>query len=195
MNKTFGIAGNMGTGKSTLAKAFAELIQLQVVELDDLRRYALWDSSEVHHKELRQKLAYVFDLALFDGWLDRKEFTKTLFSSSQNLNLYSKIATPLLIQDTQNLIDTSNQHCAIVWAWLLEEGYSSLLDSFVILTHCSEERLTKELDNDSLIQRRSLEPTFESRLAYSKTIPIIEFDNSGTLNRALILKIVEKINE
>lgn len=194
MRKIFGIAGNMGTGKSTLVKELAKYCHLNIIELDDLRRYALWESIEPKHVNLRQQLAGVFNLDLTNGWLDRDKFTKTLFSSPENLDKYRIIATCGLKADTQEKIESTSLHTAVVWAWLLEEHYTDLLNSFVILTYSFQERLLEALDTENLKQRRSLEPTYSSRLLYKNKFEIIEFDNSAKLNHQAIQILAEKIN-
>jgi dephospho-CoA kinase len=195
MKKIIGITGNMGTGKSTLAKELAKACPLHIIELDDLRRYALWESTESHHIELRKNLAELFQLELKDTWMDRELFTDILFASSKNLKNYSAIATPILYQDTQIKIKSQDSNTLVVWAWLLEEGYTQFLNSFVILTYCKTERLTQALSDTNLTQRRSLEPSYESRLAFAKDIEIFEFDNSDDMNMQLVQNLVSKINE
>lgn len=195
MKKVIGITGNMGTGKSTLAKELSKITSLHTIELDDLRRYALWQSNEIHHIKLRQKLAHLFNLEIKNTWINREIFTEVLFSSPQNLKSYSDIATPVLYQDTKNKIDSQDINTLVVWAWLLEEGYIKLLNSFVILTSSKKERLTQELSDTNLTQRRSLEPSYQSRLSFNNDIEIFEFDNSDDLNYELINTIVSKINE
>ena len=63
------------------------------------------------------------------------------------------------------------------------------------MTSSKKERLTQELSDTNLTQRRSLEPSYQSRLSFNNDIEIFEFDNSDDLNYELINTIVSKINE
>lgn len=195
MKKIIGVTGNMGTGKSTLAKELSKHCHLHIIELDDLRRYALWESNEPHHVKLRENLAQLFQIEIKCTWISREQFTSKLFSSPESLHAYSSIATPVLHQDTLRNINSTHINTLIVWAWLLEEGYTQFVNSFVILVSCQHERLNQETSDTNLTQRRILEPSHESRLYSARNIKIIEFDNSNNMNTKLIKHLVSKINE
>jgi MoaA/NifB/PqqE/SkfB family radical SAM enzyme/dephospho-CoA kinase len=152
MNIVFGITGNLGTGKSSLAIDLQSYwstqgTELKIIELDDVRRYALWKSTQLHHIQLRKDLAKELNI-LSEGefhWLNRKAFTELIFSSKEMLDNYANIATPIFMYDIQKDISSENLDAVIVWAHLLEENYEQLLTSSVILTDCSSETIINRL--------------------------------------------------
>lgn len=202
----FGITGVMGSGKTTLVhnlqkRFLAQNTPLHIIELDDIRRYALWASIEPRHVELRQKLVKAFSL-VGQGehcLLDRHEFGSFLFENEHNLFIYSCIATPVLKLDVKNKIDSITQqdhldkgmYIAIVWAQLLEEGYEEFINSFVIINSCPDnvllERYKKikaispiDIDDKEVLKRKKLIASFSEKvsLAQSALIPYLVMDNS-----------------
>lgn len=140
----FGITGNLGSGKSSLAIDLqsywaTQNKQLNIVELDDIRRYALWKSTENHHIQLRKDLSKALKISSDSNlyWLDRKEFTELIFSDRKILDIYVDIATQVLMYDIKKIINLEKLDTVIVWAHLLEENYDKLLTGSVIITDCS----------------------------------------------------------
>ncbi len=196
----------MGSGKTTLAhnlqrRMLTRNTPLQIIELDDVRRFALWDSNLPHHVELRRKLASSFNLAEVgeNCRLDRFEFGSLLFESERNLFIYSCLATPVLKLDVKNQIDKIIEqdtldrgvYIAIVWAQLLEEGYEEFINSFVVINNCPERVLLErykrikatspiDIDDKEVLKRKSLIAPFSEKesLAQSALIPYIVMDNS-----------------
>ena len=152
MKIVFGITGNLGTGKSSLAidlQAYwaTQGKELKIIELDDVRRYALWKSTQLHHIQLRKDLAKELNIPSESEfhWLNRKAFTELIFSSKEMLDNYANVATPVFIYDIKKDIGSENLDAVIVWAHLLEENYEQLLTSSVIITDCSSETIISRL--------------------------------------------------
>lgn len=190
MNKIIGITGTLGSGKSTFAHYLKQSNpSLHILELDDIRRYALWHSQEPHHILLRQKLASAFNLKHVNPYymLDRKHTTECIFQDTHSLSLYSAIATPILQQDISHYIQQHKGTFVIVWAYLLEEHYDAFINGSVFIVDCElsliNERLLQQNDNLSkqdILKRKSIEPTYENKvqLALQRNIEFIEVKNT-----------------
>lgn len=168
-NVIFGITGRLGSGKSELAQNLLKYTpNLTIVELDEVRRYALWRSSEDHHCHLRQKLAAAFDLATFGDlfWLERDKFTERCFQTEQDLDIYRNIAFPILYADVKKKIKSPT---VIVWAYLLEEHYYPLLTGPVLITDCSTDEVFRRIgiaDTVNIDKRMVHEPTLAQRIQF-----------------------------
>jgi dephospho-CoA kinase len=152
MNIVFGITGSLGAGKTSLAVDLQSYWatqgkQLKIIELDDVRRYALWNSSQKHHIQLRKDLAKKLNIQSETEfhWLNRKMFTELIFSSREMLDVYAEIATPIFIADIEKNIKSEDLDVVIVWAHLLEENYDVLLNSSVIITDCLSKTVINRL--------------------------------------------------
>lgn len=215
MNKIiFGVTGNLGSGKSSFSLAFKTYLKsinkdITVIELDDIRREALWWSTKEHHVQLRKDLAQIFCLTTNTDfyWFDRETFTNVIFSNRDSLALYSQIATPFLKYDVEQKIKDSKENVAITWTYLLEENYENFINTSIIILECNEENITKrlvkhnensnnELSIKELNQRRILESDHHKRiqLAEEKNIQYIIFNNDQTnINRDVLPTIYDNL--
>lgn len=139
----FGITGEIGIGKSTLADALNKNHQLpiHILELDEIRRHILWESEHPKHVDLRKKLAQAFHLPVQteQAWLNREDFTVQIFSSPESLRLYSILATPVIYSDIH--IHFHGKYDVLVWTHLIEEGYDDLCDFIIeVKSHTPVER-------------------------------------------------------
>lgn len=134
----FGITGDIASGKSYLSLLLkSHLPRINIIEIDDIRRYILWYSVENEHIEIRKKLAILFEEKTYSNffWINRITFTTKLFSHSSYLSLFSKIMTPLIQEYIKHHYFKQNSINVIVWVFLLEEHYDNLLNGEIILTN------------------------------------------------------------
>lgn len=220
MNKiVFGVTGALGSGKSSFSLACKTYLKsinkdITLIDLDDIRREALWWSTKEHHIQLRKDLSQIFCLTTNTDffWFDREVFTNIIFSHADSLALYSQIATPFLKYDVEQKIKEGKETVAIIWTYLLEENYDSLINSSVVIIECNEENITKrllknnehssnelsinELSINELNQRRNLESSHDKRikLAHEKTIPYLIFNNDqNKINREILPSIYQQL--
>lgn len=200
----YGITGAMGAGKSTISQAlkFYWVEPLHIIELDVIRRYMLWVSTEAEHINLRKDLAASLSLISKSEkhWLNRENFTNLIFSSKEKLEVYSKIATPILKKKVQQEI-SQHKNVLIEWAYLIEEQYTSFINKKVILMNAMPymviNRFINIKPNETIdfMQRAILEPPYETRVNYLKNhnISFVEYNNSGALNIENIKLLIEQL--
>jgi len=165
--KTIGITGHLGVGKSTLAQRLVKHCDFAIIELDDVRRHALWESLEPQHVLLRKQLADAFNIGLEQSFMNRELLTSIIFQNYENLQKYSRIATPVLKQDVREKIKNNS---FVVWAWFLEETYTDITNSFTILVKRSVETIPE------MSARQRLEPLYSSKLQYQENFDIMEYN-------------------
>lgn len=174
--KIFGMTGNLGSGKSTLSLYLQKLWEwdgkhLSIIEIDTIRRYALWTSCLSHHIQLRRDLGQIFNLATIgkNHWIERDEFTNLIFSSMDSLNLYRSIANPVFFFDVNQHLNRTSADCIIVWTYLLEEKYHQFINSMITISYVSTQTWSQRFISDHLafseVQKRiNFEPTIEERI-------------------------------
>lgn len=194
----FGITGKLGTGKSSLAKALQNYDDsIVIIELDDVRRYALWQSIEPRHIQLRKDLATAFNFPIHgtSSWINRDNFTQTIFSSETNLQLYRSIATPFLQYDVSQKIIDLNKKYALCWTYLFEEKYDFLINSAVIYTQCSQQTIDERMVYDFTDNRLSFDHSIEKPLCNNLSFVVYENDKEEFENLEVLLSMIsEKIN-
>jgi dephospho-CoA kinase len=141
VSRAFGITGGMGTGKSTLAALLGGRRLCRVVEVDDLRRHALWVSDDPRHAAMRGRLALALGLAASGPGhaLDRASVAERAFSSRDALEAFGDVTAPTLREDAAAASAGEGPPVAIVWSRLAEDGYLGLIGGPVAVVTCPQE--------------------------------------------------------
>ncbi|MEA2063030.1 MAG: dephospho-CoA kinase, partial [Gemmatimonadota bacterium] len=90
-----GITGNVGSGKSTVARFWREERDATVVEADSLGAEAVTLGSETLSRLVER---FGQGILLPDSSLDRKEMVRIAFSSAKNLRALNSIVHPEIIR-------------------------------------------------------------------------------------------------
>lgn len=190
-----GVTGGLGCGKSTVAKALSIVLGLPLIEVDELRRYALWHSTEPRHIELRISLAVAMELETSspEFWLNRAKLTEKIFKNRGSVELFAH-----LTKEAMRELAMANLHHGgvIAWSRLLADGYVPLLRGPLVLVECPVPvrlaRLSLEGPTEEACHRIKLEPTFrEQRWAHANIPDLVLLDNSGTI--ADLTPVLQKI--
>lgn len=163
----FGITGDISSGKSHLSLLLkSHLPFVNIIEIDDIRRYILWHSVEPTHISIRKELSTLFSEKTHSHfyWMNRETFTQKLFSSSYFLSLFSKKMTPIIKEYIKHHYFKKNTVNVIVWVFLLEENYNELLNGEIILTQFNSQKninvIHRQLVQKELFQRDLKRITF-----------------------------------
>lgn len=130
VTSVIGITGKIASGKTwwrkNLAAYLSNYMTVAEIDLDSIRRHALWESTSERHERLRIRLADILNLKIEDSFLNREIFTKKIFESNYTFNIYRLIVTPVFMRDIMDKIH-SYDVSIIEWTLLVEDGYDRFL--------------------------------------------------------------------
>ena len=130
---TVGLTGGVGSGKSTVAKLFAEL-GIEVIDADSIAREVVTKGENALHKITQY---FGNDILLENGELDRKKLGKKIFADETARKWLENLLHPVI----RSRINTKIQHvqstyCIIVIP-LLVETHVDYVDR-VLVVDCDE---------------------------------------------------------
>ena len=150
-----GLTGNLGSGKSLVAKIF-EISGVPVYHADDISKKFLTNS------DVRQKIRSAFGSEAFihGDDIDRKKLGKIVFSDPGKLATLNSILHPMVMDDFRLWTATHAEHPYVIQeaAIIFESGYNSEFDK-IIHVSCPEkiciERAMKrdQASREELLQR------------------------------------------
>lgn len=151
-----GLTGNIGTGKSTVARVF-EILGVPVYHADKLAR-ELADSDKV-----TEQIASLFGKQILDNQnhVDRKALALIVFSDKNKLASLNKLIHPLVEEDFLQWCEKHADQDYVLQeaAILFESGFDRLFDSNILVTAPEElciarvmarDGITKEMVSDRL---------------------------------------------
>lgn len=156
------ITGGIGSGKSTLTKAFKKM------------GYPCFSCDEIYKEifeEDEYKNALVSALGadiLTDGKLDRKKISAAVFSDKEKLALLNGAAHPLVIKRLKEKTDKYPLSFAEV-PLLFEGGYENDFDKVIIVYRAKEERILSVMERDGCA-RGEVERRMACQVDYDKLI-------------------------
>ncbi|MGH8727308.1 MAG: dephospho-CoA kinase [Burkholderiales bacterium] len=179
MSFVVGLTGGIASGKSSVAKIFAEL-GAEVIDTDEISR-ALTRSGAAALKPIREKLGATFFHP--DGSLDRALLRRKVFSDAGARKKLEVILHPLIRKEVErNLGAIRSPYALIVVPLLIEtQGYASIIDRTLIVD-CSEDKQIERLRARSRLSEKEARAIIatqaprELRLARADDV----LDNSGT---------------
>ena len=144
-----GITGFLGVGKTFLANYIAKEKNAEIIEIDNLRRFFLWESDDANAIDLRIELACNFDLSFIgrNFILNREETTNLIFKNKDNFKTANKIIARYLKEHVKKIIKKDSNYI-LVWAYLVEDDYTALIDN-LILVNVSEKIKIDRLKNNN----------------------------------------------
>ncbi len=139
-----GLTGGIGSGKSTVAKVFAEL-GAPVYYADAEAKKFLKDN------DVKAMLVKYFgENILSDGEVDKAYLASLIFNDKSALRKVNHLIHPLVRQDFLHWAEAHSQHDYIIFevAILFENGFELLTDKTIAVTAPLEERLQRTLKRD-----------------------------------------------
>lgn len=106
-----GVGGNIGAGKTTVAKIF-QSYGVRYISADKIGRNVL--------NKIGESLKQHFGNKIFSGKrIDREKLRNIVFSSRRNLKILNKLSHPLLLQEIYKKIDSIHRGMIVIDAALL----------------------------------------------------------------------------
>lgn len=173
-----GLTGGMGSGKSTVARRFAELGAV-IIDADQIAREVV-EPGEPALAELAE--AFGEGILLDDGSLNRGELAKRAFVSAEKTELLNSITHPRIEQRTEEQLNAAGDAIIVFDSPLLiEMGQSEAQDLVVVVHTPVEVRLdrlveSRGVDREDAKQRIAKQISDDKRLQFADVV----MENSGT---------------
>jgi len=140
-----GLTGNIGSGKSTIARVF-EIINIPVFYADDVGKNLLSDVDV--EKEIRN----YFGEGVFDrqGIVNRKELARIVFNDTKQLHTLNSIIHPRVRQEYFCWLKKNDSRAYTIHeaAILFESGFYEMLDSIIFVSAPEDLRIQRIMQRD-----------------------------------------------
>lgn len=206
MSRRFGITGGMGAGKSSLAALLAKRRLCRVVEVDALRRHALWASDDPRHAAMRGRLAAAMGIQASGrgNALDRAALAARAFCGRDAVEAYAAATAPTLREDAHAASAGDGKPAAIVWTRLVEDGYAALLDGPVAVVTCPPETAAARVAAAAALSGDPLDPALaaariallgddDARFAAARAsgaFPVVRVPNDPVLDPCAVFELL-----
>ena len=154
MTKIIGLTGGIGSGKTTVAKYFAEKGIPVYIADDEAKK--IMDSPEVI-KEVQA----IFDENVLTkkGLLDRKKIRNIVFHHKEKLEELNKIVHPKVKKDFENFVKEHQNVPFIIKevAILFETNGHKLCDATILVTAPLETRIARVIERDNTTREKVLQ--------------------------------------
>ncbi|MDQ1237741.1 MAG: dephospho-CoA kinase [Wigglesworthia glossinidia] len=140
-----GITGGIGSGKSTVAKIFAQF-NIPVIESDLVAKNLIFSEKRIY-KKIKNKLKITKDLKNTKFFL--KEY---IFSSKKHLLWINKLVHPIVIEKIKKMIFRYTSFPYIVWvsALLIENNLQNFVDRVLVVNIDPDLQLKRTLLRDKI---------------------------------------------
>jgi dephospho-CoA kinase len=175
-----GLTGNIGTGKSTVARMLAKL-GADAIDADKVAHQVIRAGTPGHAAVVE---AFGPEVLAPDGEIDRKRLGARVFADPTALARLEAIVHPAVIEAVARRIGDSTADVVVVEAIkLIEAGMADAYDSIWVTTCRQEQQLQRIMDERGLNraeaeQRVQAQPPQEEKIARADVV----IDNSGSLS-------------
>lgn len=190
--KCIGLTGNIGTGKSTVARIF-EMLGIPVYRADYQARIILETSDVV------EKVALLFGKRIIDGEfkVNRKALADIVFNDAAKLESLNKLIHPLVENDFSNWCKMHNDEKYILHeaAILFESGFNRLFDFNILVTAPEELCIARVMERDSVTKEMVID-RIKHQWSQEKKLSLADFQiiNDGkTMVIPQVLEVHKKI--
>jgi len=145
--KVIGLTGGIGSGKSTVAKLFADL-GVPIIDADLIAR----ELTQPQTFALDQ-ISYHFGSSILksDGTLNRPQLRQLIFSDPQKRLWLEKLLHPLIQQEIKRQIDKLNApYCILVIPLLVESGAYSFINRILVVDTSEENQIQRLQERDQM---------------------------------------------
>ena len=149
-----GITGGIGSGKSTIAKFFKNILQIPIYLADDRAKYLV-----NHHSQIKKAIVNEFgEEAYLNNTYNSKFIASVVFSDKQKLQTLNAIIHPVVKQDYKNWLETNKQASYTIKeaAILIESGSYKELDFIILVSADKQLRINRVIQRDNVSENEVL---------------------------------------
>ena len=196
--KVIGLTGNIGCGKSVVARMFEEL-GARVIDADRIARLVV-DPGEPAWKEIVKTFGK--EILNQDGTINRGRLGEIVFNDKEKRETLNGITHPRIIERIKELIEESgreNVEVVIVEAALIVEkgGMKPLINDLIVVTADEKAQIRRLMGRDRFSREAALS-RIRSQIPLSEKVGLATYviDNSGTLEetRRQVEEVWKRIN-
>ena len=177
-----GLTGNLGSGKTTVARIFAKLGAF-VIDADAIAHEQLKRTGKAFSKVVR---SFGKEIVL-NGEIDRQKLADIVFQESKKLKQLTSIVHPIILKEVRSRINTlkkgSKTRMVVIDAPLLiEAGWNRWVD-YVIVVKATREQQVQRIMAQRPMKRKDIMRRFRMQLPVIKKINMADMviDNRKTL--------------
>ena len=190
-----GLAGGIGSGKTTITKYFNEL-GIQSVDADDVARLVVQPGSTCLNK-IHQR--YGDDILLSDGTLNRRALRDIIFDKPEEKIWLEALTHPAIREEiTTQLSAATSQYALLVHPLLFETKQDAICELVIAIDVAADIQLQRVMSRDQ-ISKESAEKIMAAQLSNSDRIKRADLvlENAGNIAEmnAKVLKLHQKILE
>ena len=190
-----GLAGGIGSGKSTITKYFND-IGIQSVDADDVARLVVLPGS-VCLKQIQQR--YGEKILLSDGTLNRSALRTIIFNQPEERTWIEELTHPAIRKEiTKQLNSVTSPYALLVHPLLFETKQNAICQLIVDIDVPKDIQLQRVMSRDRISQE-SAEKIMATQLSNSERIERADLvlENSGNIAEmnAKVFKLHKKILE
>jgi len=177
-----GLTGGIGSGKTTIARLFAEL-KIPVIDADDIAHQLVEKGQPV-----LSRIALEFGQSILnaDGTLNRRYLGDMVFSDANKKKTLEGILHPLIYQTIQASTEKLNSpYCIICIPLLIETGMTHMVDR-VLVVDCPVEIQIERVKNRDHLPVEKIQAIIANQV--SRTVRIDQADdliNNAEINSGL----------
>ena len=187
MMKVIGITGGIGSGKTTIAKVFAQL-GYPVYNSDNRAKELINTNPDLINA---LKLNFGSEIYSSNG-LDRKKMAGIVFTNPKKLELLNSLVHPAVGKDFSSWIEKQNSSFVLKEAAILfETGIYKSLNKTIVVSAPIETRIERVMKRDSS-SKEEIRARMKNQWSEEEKIKLADFviDNSG---KELVIPQVKEI--
>lgn len=191
-----GLTGNIGAGKTTVAKIFENNYGIPVFYSDECAR----EAENVPHIR-KQFIEIVGEEILVDGQIDRNKLRQIVFNNKEIIEKVNQLMGPYIMEEFNKFVELKRKEGDLVVvcesAILIEKGAMGEFDVIITVVADKQTRLKRTMLRDGLSEEMVLakmnnQLSDDEKIKYSNAV-IINEDMPNTNTKLLLEKQIELI--
>lgn len=192
-----GLTGSLGSGKSTVARMFAELGGAAVIDADAITHEVQRPGGPAYDLIVQ---AFGTDILLPDGAIDRKKLASVVFSDEEKRRFLNSLVHPVVRTEELRLLSQyRNRDLVILMVPLLFENKMEHLADRTAVVTLDEESRRKRLWERSRMSDEEITQRLQSQMPDSEKISLADYviNNSGSLQetRDQVQQVIDQLKQ